>query len=936
MPRHTDPSPQEELSHPIFAAILQAAPDAIIAVNPKQEIIFFNRKAEELFSCPAIEVLGKPVTTLLPSLLPPDISTQESGKVLETVARRGDGGTFQAEAGIGRTETVFTLILRDISERKRAEEEVQSVKTKLETTLESMNDAVFISDVEGNFINFNEAFATFHRFKNKGECARTLIEYPAFLDVYLASGELARLDQWAVPRALRGESGTAIEYGLQRKDTGQSWTGSYSFAPIRDRSGAIVGSVVVGRDITEIKKAAEALQKEQKILQLFIEHAPAAIAMFDNDMRYIAASRRFLLDYEVKEQNIIGKTHYEVFPEIPERWKEIHRRCLNGATERCDEDPFPRANGKLDWMRWEIRPWYEATGKIGGIILFSEMITQQKEAIEALRQSEQKFRDFFHKHVAAKLVIDPTTGQIVDANEAAEKFYGWPREKLLQMYIYDINTLSRKGLKAEIKKAIDQQRIRFEFVHRLADGSLRDVEVYTTKVDVNGKTMLYSIVHDITDRKRAEETVKRHTERLENLHLMDKSILMAIETPQSLIQVILKNTCHLVKCRQASIGIFNDKKKTINITTIDDSGKTIFQVNKQLSSSYYADFEILQTGKMEIVNNDRPINFPKDSERMIEVEKTIHAFINVPLRSDKGMVGILNLAWEHPGSFAAEELDIATEVANQIAIAIEQERLRAEIAAYTAELEKRVAERTAMLEASNKDLESFAYSVSHDLRAPLRGINGFALILEQEYANVLDDDGQSLLDNIRSNANKMDHLITDLLTLSRANHEQLNYTPVEMNALVRTTYNDLATPEVLEKFTFKVSNLPNVSADLTLLRQVWTNLISNAIKYTSHQPDPQIEIDGYTEQSNCIYLIRDNGVGFNPHYKDRLFGIFQRLHQESEFEGTGVGLTIVQRIIQRHGGRVWAESEPGKGATFYVSLPEKPEGNASSSVSQLP
>jgi light-regulated signal transduction histidine kinase (bacteriophytochrome) len=318
---------------------------------------------------------------------------------------------------------------------------------------------------------------------------------------------------------------------------------------------------------------------------------------------------------------------------------------------------------------------------------------------------------------------------------------------------------------------------------------------------------------------------------------------------------------------------------------------------------------------------------------LIEVGQTIHAFINVPLKSEKDMVGILNLAWKESRSFATEELDIAAEVANQIAIAIEQERLRTEIAAYTAELEKRVAERTALLEASNKDLEAFAYSVSHDLRAPLRGINGFALILEQEYAQKLDDDGKSLLDNIRGNTNKMDHLITGLLTLSRANHEQLNYIPIEMNSLVRSIYNDIATPEVLDKFIFKLSKLPNVSADLTLLRQIWTNLISNAIKYTSPQPDPQIEIDGYTEKGNCIYFIRDNGVGFNPLYKDKLFGIFQRLHKESEFEGTGIGLTIVQRIVQHHGGKVWAESEPGKGATFYFSIPENSERNSSSSVS---
>lgn len=240
-------------------------------------------------------------------------------------------------------------------------------------------------------------------------------------------------------------------------------------------------------------------------------------------------------------------------------------------------------------------------------------------------------------------------------------------------------------------------------------------------------------------------------------------------------------------------------------------------------------------------------------------------------------------------------------------------------------LDTRVKERTVQLEASNKELEAFAYSVSHDLRAPLRAIDGFSNILLQKYDQQLDEDGKRILGIIFTNTQKMDHLITDLLALSRASRSRFTYSLIDMTALVHSIYLEIVPPEVQQKFEFKVSNLPAARGDPTLIRQVWTNLISNAVKYTLPKEKCRIEIDGYEEDGALSYLIRDNGVGFDPRYMDKLFGVFQRLHKESEFEGTGVGLAIVQRIIQRHGGRVWAVGQVDKGAAFYFTIPTRQE-----------
>jgi len=378
-----------------YRLLFKTSLDAVILSDPDGRIFAANPAACKIFGRSEKEIcaLGRDalVDTLDPRFASAFKERAHKGSFKGEMAFiRSDGSKFEGEfsttsfrdsSGNLRTNT----ILRDITERKALEDEAQTISAKLTAALESMSDAVFISDLEGNFINFNEAFATFHKFKNKEECAKTLKEYPEFLDVYMANGELASLDQWAVSRALCGEIGMNVEYGLHRKDTGEKWIGSYSFAPIRDKNGEIVGSVVVGRDITDIKRAEEVNKKKQHDLEQFIEHAPAAIAMFDKKMRYITVSRQFYSDYGIKEKSIIGKSHYEIFPEITAEVKAIHQRCLKGETINNDEQEFPRLDGRMDWVRWEVLPWFDDHAEIGGIILFSEVITKRKLAEERIK-----------------------------------------------------------------------------------------------------------------------------------------------------------------------------------------------------------------------------------------------------------------------------------------------------------------------------------------------------------------------------------------------------------------------------------------------------------------------------------------------------------------------------------------------------------------------
>ena len=238
-------------------------------------------------------------------------------------------------------------------------------------------------------------------------------------------------------------------------------------------------------------------------------------------------------------------------------------------------------------------------------------------------------------------------------------------------------------------------------------------------------------------------------------------------------------------------------------------------------------------------------------------------------------------------------------------------------------LELRVAERTAQLENANREMEAFTYSVSHDLRAPLRAIDGFSSFLLEDYSASLDSEGKRLLGVIRKNSQRMGQLITDLLSLSRVSRTELRFSRVDMTALVASALTEAGPSDAGAAFEMDLLSLPDAWGDPSLLRQVWVNLISNAFKYSMKSPAKRIEIGGYTDGGDLVYYVRDEGAGFEPEYADKLFTPFQRLHKTEEFAGNGIGLALVQRIVARHDGKVRAEGRPGKGATFYFSLPDK-------------
>ena len=244
--------------------------------------------------------------------------------------------------------------------------------------------------------------------------------------------------------------------------------------------------------------------------------------------------------------------------------------------------------------------------------------------------------------------------------------------------------------------------------------------------------------------------------------------------------------------------------------------------------------------------------------------------------------------------------------------------LSEQLRGLTGTLEARVQERT-------KELESFASSVSHDLRVPLRAIDGYTQLLKQNHAHQLDEEGRRLLTVVRRNTQTMGTLIDDLLTLSRIGRCDMDCRPLDMTRLVRDAYDDLRRATTATGgVEFDLEPLPPATGDPSMLRQVVLNVLSNAVKFSRHEPTPRVTVRGTETAEGVVFSVHDNGVGFDPAYADKLFGVFERLHDETEFEGTGVGLAIVDRIVRRHNGRAWAESTKGEGTTVYFSLPQAP------------
>ena len=410
------------------------------------------------------------------------------------------------------------------------------------------------------------------------------------------------------------------------------------------------------------------------------------------------------------------------------------------------------------------------------------------------------------------------------------------------------------------------------------------------------------------EHERDQRSLARHSERLRILAAIDQAVI-AEQSADAIAAAVIQPLRELLDVPRAIVNRFDLASGTVEWVAAAGRRRTHVGPGVRYSLALMGDVQALRKGEPQLIDVHA---LPPGTEVEALLASGVRWYMAMPMIAGGELIGALSFGGEGR-DFRAEQLNIAREVAAQLAIATAQTRLLERVKAHAAELEAKVHERTA-------ELESFSYSVSHDLRAPLRAIDGYARMLEEDYAGQLDAEAQRLIGVVRANARRMGQLIDDLLAFSRLSRQQPARARLDMSALACEVGHDLRGNRPA---TIEVAPLPPAQADAALLRQVWTNLIGNALKYSAKKAEARVDIGAREDAGETVYWVRDNGAGFDMRYAQKLFGVFQRLHRADEFEGTGVGLAIVQRIVARHGGRVWAEGEPGAGACFYFSLPKE-------------
>ncbi len=487
---------------------------------------------------------------------------------------------------------------------------------------------------------------------------------------------------------------------------------------------------------------------------------------------------------------------------------------------------------------------------------------------------------------ADAIISKKLDGTITSWNKGAENLFGYLSEDILGKHISVLFPQELKKQEADILERVKEgkQVHHYEAERIKKDGSRIYVSVSLSPIkDASGSVAWVSkIARNVTERKRMED----------QLQLSEKIYrTMAANLPGAVVTIVDRSGRFILAEGDGLKNLGYTKSDLENKLTreaLDPTAATLVDANRQKAFNG-------EDISVDVAYKDR-----------------YYRAHYLPLRDEQGEVyAVMTIS-----------LDI-TEIKN----------VSAEIERINESLERKVEQRTGQLEQLNKELEAFSFSVSHDLRAPLRIISAYSEILEKDYTPVLDADGKKLINNIISNARRMSRLIDELLKLAKLGQKEIVKVKADMDEIVMEVISE-QTSFIEKGIEFRKSNLLSAYCDVILMRQVWSNLISNAIKYSRAQEHQVIDISSVRKDGVVIYSVKDNGVGFNMRYSHKLFGVFQRLHSQSEYEGSGVGLALVQRIISKHGGSVWAEAEENKGATFFFSLPAK-EGEYFSKTTNL-
>lgn len=788
----------------------------------------------------------------------------------------------------------YMAIRTDITERKLSEE----AREWLAAVVESSEDAIISKTLEGEITAWNRGAEKIFGYSAEEAVGRSML--------VLFPPDRVNEEDEILKRIRRGEDVENFETVRVRKD-GTEIPVSVTISPIRDRAGTIVGASKIARDIGDRKIAEQALQESLASSKAVLkeladqkfaldQHAIVAVTDVHGTITYV--NEKFCKISQYSRHELIGQNHrilnsgHHSKDFFQRMYNTIaHGKVWNGEIKNRAKD------GSTYWVDTTIVPTLTDDGKPLRYIAIRTDITERKRAEDSLREQAEVL------DLAQVMVRDPQD-RIILWTHGAQKLYGYTREEA-------VGRISHKLLQTQFPKPLEEIEAELrssgtwegELEHRRQDGSpLAVASVWVLQRDAQNRPLrVLESNTDVSELKQAKRKLGVQAEKLVQKAEELRHSRGQLEIQSRMLQSVLDSTTEglVAADEQGKFIIWNPAASQI-------LGLSPVNIPSRDWAQHYG-----------LYLEDMVTPFPNDQSPLANAIRGKSSSAQIFVRNSSRDQGI----WiEATGGPLKDNGGVVRGGVIAFRDITQRKADEREIRKLNDELEMRVGQRTAQLEAANQELEAFTYTVSHDLRAPLRHIGGFSRMLVEDFGSTMPPEAGHHLQRIEDGVRRMGQLIDELLNLARVGRYALTIQSAQLNLLIDEVVSLLQPDAEGRAVTWKIADFPPAQCDPVLIKQVFQNLIANALKFTRPRECALIEIGHVQQEGENVFFVRDNGVGFNMKYKDKLFGVFQRLHRSEEFEGTGIGLATVQRIIRKHGGRVWAESEVDKGTTFWFTL----------------
>jgi len=874
-----------------FQSLVASVNDvAIFMVDVSGHIATWNSGAASIKGYEESEVIGRSIDILYPAGdAAAGLPQTNLKKALETGHYETQGYRVRKDGSQFYADIIFTplydegklygysKVTRDITAKRKAEERLQF----LATIAENIQDPIISSDENSNISRWNSGAEKLLGWKTDEVIGKNITEI--IQPIYPHQSREEIIATFSSEGFWHGELIYHTKAGLKLNILA-------TISHLKDAAGQIKGILILARDITARKKAEEALYQLNQQLEQKVKERTEAIYKTEIRFRSLienSAEGVSLLDSEgnvlyrsPSASNILGDNSTKKVLEMAHPVNLVDFKRKFAASLDAPGQPIPyqvqylHHGGHYSWFEGTFTN-LQHIESVNAVVANFRDVTARKSAEDRLLKQEQQYRYLFENNPMPMWIEDETSEQFLDVNISAVDHYGYNRQEFIAMNTREIRLGTEKislqeAVGIHTPKAATHNKTVWEHVKK--NGSIINVEVSAHPITFQNRAARLVLSNDVTDQKRAEEKIIKSEEHYR----------MLVEQSPNGIFLADQNGYYLDANEAACKMMGYSRSEIISLHLTD----MLAVEELPRLPAVLADLQMgkIVTSDWKFKRKDHTIYFGELVGRQLP---------------DGRYQGIV------------QDITLRTEVAKKIQ-------------KINAELEERVLVRTAQLKKTSEEMEAFSYSVSHDLRAPLRAIVGFASILEEDYVNKLDPEAKRIIRVIINNTVKMGRLIDDLLSFSRMGRQELVKLRINTGELVRQIIVEQnGQHEKNQPVNWLIGELPPSFGDQNTMRQVWVNLISNAVKYSGKVTQPVIEIGASAKEHMTTFWIKDNGVGFDPKYKAKLFKVFQRLHSHSDFEGTGIGLAIVEKIISRHGGEVWADAEPVKGATFYFSIPNK-------------